>query len=61
LIIKILGLDEHSVVAQGKHGIIYFNREHVRTIDYVPLEKLGYCPNLPFMEALISYSLQTSR
>ena len=39
---KVLGFSKHSVVVQGKHRKIYYNSDHVKTIDYVPLERINF-------------------
>ena len=43
---KILGLDRNSVVVQGKHRKIYYNRDHVRTINYLTLDRFGFNPEM---------------
>ena len=43
---KILGLDRNSVVVQGKHRKIHYNRDHVRTINYLTLDRFGFNPEM---------------
>jgi hypothetical protein len=50
---KILGFKKHSVVVQGKHRRIYYNSDQVKTIDYVPLEKIGVNPESQISEAFL--------
>ncbi len=49
---KVLGLRNNSVVVRGKHRKIYFNADHVKTIDYVTLERLSLSMEMPFGEVL---------